>query len=146
MDKKAMYQMMGSRPMYAGQTNIVNPNDPRIPVQFQTGSYITPQPPSMVPPDPNSVTGLEMQTMPMQKKSCGMKKYGARQNDPSSTLKKIGEKVGELAMSASPSLLAGAHAANLALKAKEHFFSSKKQAVDSAKDWAKSKANNVTGN
>ena len=69
MDKKAMYQMMGSRPMYAGETNIVNPNDPTIPVQFQTGSYITPQPPSMVPPDPNSVTGLEMQTMPMQQKS-----------------------------------------------------------------------------
>ena len=70
MDKKAMYQMMGSRPMYAGQTNIVNPNDPTIPVQFQTGSYIAPQP----PPDPNSVTGLEMQTMPMQRKSCGYKK------------------------------------------------------------------------
>jgi hypothetical protein len=66
MDKKAMYQMMGSRPMYAGQTNIVNPNNPNVPVEFQTGSYITPQPPSMVPPDPNSVTGLEMQTMPMQ--------------------------------------------------------------------------------
>ncbi len=62
-----MYQMMGSRPMYAGQTNIVNPNNPNVPVEFQTGSYITPQPPSMVPPDPNSVTGLEMQTMPMQR-------------------------------------------------------------------------------
>lgn len=86
MDKKAMYQMMGSRPMYAGQTNIVNPNDPNVPVEFQTGSYITPQPPSMVPPDPNSVTGLEMQTMPIMdpttaqmknkplyKKSCGYK-------------------------------------------------------------------------
>jgi hypothetical protein len=60
MDKKAMYQM-GSRPMYAGQTNIVNPNDPNVPVEFQTGSYIEPQQLSQVPPNPNMVTGLEMQ-------------------------------------------------------------------------------------
>lgn len=146
MDKKAMYQMMGSRPMYAGQTNIVNPNNPNIPVQFQTGSYITPQPPSMVPPDPNSVTGLEMQTMPMQKKSCGMKKYGARQNDPSSTLKEIGTKVGSYVLSGATSLIPAAHAANLALKGKEYFFGSEKQAKESAKNWAKNKANNVTGN
>ena len=146
MDKKAMYQMMGSRPMYAGQTNIVNPNDPRIPVQFQTGSYITPQPPSVVPPDPNSVTGLEMQTMPMQKRGCGMKKYGTRQNDPSNTLKKIGEKVGGYVLGGATSLLPAAYAASALVKAKDHFFGSKEKAVDSAKDYAKKQANNLTGN
>ena len=145
MDKKAMYQMMGSRPMYAGQTNIVNPNDPTIPVQFQTGSYITPQPPSMVPPDPNSVTGLEMQTMPMQKRGCGMKKYGARQNNPINPLKKIGEKIGGYILDAT-TLNAAGLAAKAGLEAKKYFFGDKKQAVDSAKDWAKNQANNVTGN
>jgi hypothetical protein len=91
MDKKAMYQMMGSRPMYAGQTDIINPNNPNVPVEFQTGSYITPQPPSMVPPDPNSVTGLEMQTMPMQQKSIpkGAKGDGLRAL-PDSTVTKMG--------------------------------------------------------
>ena len=96
----------------------------------------------MVPPDPNSVTGLEMQTMPMQKRGCGMKKYGARQNDPKNPLKEIGEKVGGYILGGATSLLPASYAASALVKAKEHFFSSENQAKGNLKSYAQKKLTN----